>query len=90
MWVIEMIEKEMEEFIQFIEARQRLCERMTQLIRIQKLQLELLEETKKSSETLVRLQHLHKDWKVGAEVKQLAKDSGMMKIFSHVEGSWLR
>lgn len=85
-----MEEKEMEDFIRFLEARQRLVERLKQVERIKGLEIELLEGASMSAVTLRDIQQRHKSWKVGDEIRKLAKDAGMGKLFAHVDGSWLR
>jgi len=89
-----MKEEDMREFIEFVEARQRLCERLRYVTRLQnrlqKLQIEALNEVSASSVTLKNIQRRHKTWKVGDDVKKLAREAGMLKIFANVDGEWLR
>jgi len=85
-----MDDKEMEDFIRFLEARQRLVERLHQVERIKTLEMEVLEGASMSAVTLRDIQQRRKGWKVGDEVRKLAKEAGMSKLFAHVDGSWLR
>jgi len=81
-----------EDLIRFIMLKERLLCRLVNLQRVQKLQLEMLDEVSKVAHDLGDLQFRHRDWKLKADNVQLLKDAGMWgKLhYSSLNGNGLR
>ena len=77
-----MNQDDVDEFVSFVGLRERLCMGLEQMTRLQQLQLEVLEDVRKSSAALARMQGRHKSWKVGEDVRLLAASVGMKSLFA--------
>jgi hypothetical protein len=88
---VDIDDKEFGEFLDFVAARERLCAKLVQVERIKRLELEMLQETNKTAQTLQRIQMRHPTWKTGDNVKELAAKAGLKKLYARTSfGEWLR
>ena len=81
---------ELEDYTQFIQARQRLVERLTIYKKHQEWALESLENIKKTTDYLVSIQTKHPTWKISTTDKDLIKQVKLTYLLTSPYGMSLR
>ena len=83
---------EQDDLVQFIRLKERLLLRLVNLQRIQKLQIEMLDEVSKAAHDLGNLQSRHREWKLNSDDVQVVKAAKMWGTlrYSSLTGDGLR
>jgi len=81
---------DLEDYTKFIQARERLVERLTMYKKHQEWALESLENIKKTTETIVNIQCKHPTWKISTTDKDLIKEVKLSHVLTSPYGMRLR